>query len=86
MLSGELQWRHAAGVELDDFTREVAATIGQHPAGAAPSSSSLPTGVPATARASSQRMANLGILVQWHQQGLLTDEEFQAAKRKMGLC
>ena len=97
VLSGELQWRNMRGVDGDDFTRKVATVLGGIPAAPAPAgrehasssgaqSSGLAQG-PATlaASASSQTMSELARAVQWREQGLLSEMEFQAAKRALGL-
>ena len=81
VLCGELQWRQVSGIEHDEFTRQVVGTSGMGPMGSASSSCSGPMSGP-TGTSSSQPSADLASLVQWRQQGILSDEEFTAAKRR----
>ena len=85
ILSGELHWRRVCGAEGDDFTKKVEAALALLPAGLAPSLSHAPVGVPAAASSSSQAMADLASVIRWREQGLLSEDEFRAAKRTLGL-
>ena len=97
VLSGELQWRSMRGIMGDDFTRKVATVLGDTPAALAPAgrdrasssgaqSSGLAQGpAPLVGSTSSQTMDDVARAVQWRQQGLLSEAEFQAAKRALGL-
>ena len=81
VLRGEMQWRHQGNHAMDEFMAEVAATIGEQQLGMAPGSS---TGAPPLPECS--LMAGLSRAVEWYQQGLLSEAEFQATKHALGLC
>ena len=80
MLRGEMQWRRQGGHAIDEFMANAAATIGELQVGTMSGSS---TGARLTPSISI--MADLARAVEWRQQGLLSEEEFQATKRALGL-
>ena len=81
-----MQWRQVSGIDHDEFTRKVLGIIGMGPVGSASSSCSGPMRG-AIDTSPSQPSTDLAALVQWRQQGLLSDEEFTAATRRcLGLC
>ena len=80
VLRGEMQWRRRGNHAMDEFMAEVSATIGEQQLGMMPGRSTGPA-VP-----QSSLMDDLSRAVEWHQQGLLSEEEFQATKRALGLC
>ena len=94
ILGGEMDWRVANGTDSagDEYMCEVEATIGQRLVshGAASSSGASSRGPERDAAASAASdpakfMADLTRVMDWRQQGMLTDSEFQAAKRSLGL-
>ena len=94
ILQGELDWRAAHGVDTagDEFLCEVEATVGQrlesHGADSSrgASSSGFKPGTPASSSSEpAQFMTALTRVMDWRQQGLLSDSEFQSAKRALGL-
>ena len=80
VLRGEMQWRRQGGHAIDEFMANAAATIGELQVGTMSGSS---TGARLTPSISI--MADLARAVEWRQQGLLSEEEFQATKRALGL-
>ena len=88
VLRGEMQWRRQGQHALDEFMVKVMSTLGErHVGGSSASSSSGPSHVSpvSTPAPSTTLMTDLARAVQWHEQGLLSADEFQAAKRALGL-
>ena len=83
VLRGEMQWRRQGNHAMDEFMVEVAATLGEQQFGVMPGT---PTCAPTTPASQSSLMADLSRAVEWYQQGLLSEAEFLATKRTLGLC
>ena len=75
-----MQWRRQGGHAIDELMANAAVTIGEQQMGTMSGSSGTAHPTPNTTI-----MADLARVVEWRQQGLLSEEEFQAAKRALGL-
>ena len=75
-----MQWRCQGGHSIEEFMANAAVTIGELQMGTMSGSSADAHPTPSTTI-----MADLARVVEWRQQGLLSEEEFQAAKRALGL-
>ena len=85
------------GVDDDNFTHKVSAVPEgilearapaecEHASSSDAQSSGLEKGpAPDASSATSKMMSELARAVQWHQEGLLSESEFQALKRTLGL-
>ena len=75
-----MQWRHQGNHAISEFITKAAAIAGEPQPGSMPGSSTgpAPSNKPSV-------MAELARAIEWPQQGLLSEEEFQAAKHMLGL-
>ena len=81
VLRGEMQWRRLGNHAIDEFMANASATIGEQQPCMMPGSSTGAAPIPKPSL-----MADLARAVEWRQQGLLSEKEFQAAKSALGLC
>ena len=75
-----MKWLRQGGHAVDEFMANAAVTIGELQRGAMSGSSADAHPTPSTTI-----MAGLARAVEWRQQGLLSEGEFQAAKPALGL-
>ena len=75
-----MQWRRQGGHAIDEFMANAAVTIGELQMGTMSGSSADAHPTPSTTI-----MADHARAVEGRQQGLLSEEEFQATKRALGL-
>ena len=79
MIRGEMQLRRQGNHSINEFMAKVAAIVGEQQPGSIPGSSTgpAPSNKPSV-------MAELARAIEWCQQGLLSEEEFQATKHMLG--
>ena len=80
MIRGEMQWRRQGNHAISEFMTKAAAIVGEQQPGSMPGSSTGPA-----PNNKPDVMAELARAVEWRQQGLLSEEEFQATKHMLGL-
>ena len=90
MLRGAVAWEAANGIEPDAFMQKVAAQDFCASAVGPPLELLPPAPLPrqqedAHAAGQEEWLANLAKLMQWRREGLLSEEELQVAKERMGL-
>ena len=80
VIRGEMQWRRQGNHAISEFMTKAAAIVGEQQPGSMPGSSTGPA-----PNNKPDVMAELARAVEWRQQGLLSEEEFQATKHMLGL-